>query len=152
MHKMRNRKRQEKQSTDRPKARSESGEAPKSAKTSTRSHVTKSDSERPQSSLLGSLWRAFYCVVGITVAVVMGWRYAMFVSQLHENHMYFSRIEVSTQLPESTMVILHVVRFHTTLYRTILSAANLVHSSACMMPTNRNDAIKKNHDYHKRRR
>ena len=85
---MRNRKKQDRApgGPDEPKSKSAAKE-PAAA-------TSNSDQSTDSTSVWWTVWMVVYCIAGLAVAVTMGVYYAKFVSQLHENQMYFSRIEV----------------------------------------------------------
>ncbi|XP_065185191.1 protein C-mannosyl-transferase DPY19L3-like [Sycon ciliatum] len=84
-------------------AKSEKSEQDKATSTDDSSGASvNSPSDQPQeprqtqttnSSGWPSLWQSLYCIVGLLVALMMGCAHAYFMSQLHENQMYFTRIE-----------------------------------------------------------
>ena len=43
----------------------------------------------------GTFWKILYVLFGLTVAGLVGYRYAVFIKLLHENDMWFSEISVS---------------------------------------------------------
>ena len=43
----------------------------------------------------GTFWKILYVLLGLTVAGLLGYRYAVFIKPLHENDMWFSEISVS---------------------------------------------------------
>ena len=43
----------------------------------------------------GTFWKILYVLFGLTVAGLLGYRYAVFIKLLHENDMWFSEISVS---------------------------------------------------------